>query len=184
MLTDEQLMERLKKGDGEPLDELYGRYSRKLYAFCYSMTRSGDTEDLVHDVFMRVIKEARGFKEEKASFRTWIYRIARNRCIDFTRRGSKFRPVPIEGESERDDGADAEESAARASVMEAVRGCIDELENEQEKSAVVLYYLEDKVYREIGGILGKSISMVKKRLKAAQEKIKRCLERKGIGSSP
>ena len=71
-----------------------------------------------------------------------------------------------------------------ASIIEAVRGCIDELENEQEKHAIVLYYIVGKVDREIGEILGKSTSMAKHRVKSAQEKIKRCLERKGINSFP
>ncbi len=190
-------MERLKSGETDAIDELYRRYAGKLYAFCYSITRSEASEDLVHDVFMRVITAARRFNPKKASFRTWILRIARNHCIDFIRRKGKVKFTPIERATGQDDGEDAasvddfvddtvdvEASVIQASIIEAVRGCIDELENDQEKQAVVLYYIAGKVYREIGEILGKSTSMAKNRVRSAQEKIKRCLERKGVNSFP
>ncbi|MBC8231364.1 hypothetical protein H8E77_17570 [bacterium] len=46
----------------------------------------------------------------------------------------------------------------------------------------MLYYIDNKSYREIGRILGKSTSMARNRVKSAQEKVKQCLERKGIDS--
>jgi RNA polymerase sigma factor (sigma-70 family) len=196
MLTDEQLMEQLRSGETDAIDELYQRYARTLYAFCYSITRSEAAEDLVHDVFMRVITSARRFNPGRASFRTWVFRIARNRCVDFVRRREKVRFVPIGGGAGQDDEenslqntimddrANAEEAMVNASVIEAVRECIDELNNDQEKHAIVLYYMAGKVYREIGEILGRSTSMAKNRVKSAQDKVKRCLERKDIDSFP
>jgi RNA polymerase sigma-70 factor (ECF subfamily) len=197
MITDEQLMERLRNGETDAIKELYERYAKKLYAFCYSITRSEDTEDLVQDVFMRVIMAARSFNPKRASFRTWVFRIARNHCVDFVRRKRKMRLIPIgkstgrnndeEATSEvvlADDTVDVEASVVQTSIIDAVRGCIDELENEQEKHAIVLYYIAEKVYREIGEVIGKSTSMAKDRVKSAQEKVKRCLERRGIDSFP
>jgi RNA polymerase sigma-70 factor (ECF subfamily) len=196
-LTDEQLMERLQLGQTEALDELYSRYSRRLYAFCWSITRSSgpqDPEDLVHDVFLRLIKGAHTFDPEKASFRTWIYRIARNRCTDVIRRARLIQFMPLGRGAERDAGAreseaeealvdqreNVEDSVLRALAIEAVRNCIDELGNLDEKQAIVLYYLGGKVYREIGQILGKSTSMARNRVKAAQDKVRRCIERRGV----
>jgi len=182
-LTDEQLMEQLKNGETEAIDELYRRYSGKLYAFCRNITRSEDSDDLVHDVFTRVIESASTFKPGKASFRTWLFRIARNRCIDFTRREGKIQFVPIEETVAQSGSVDVEGAIIRKSLIETVRECLDELKNEQEKYAILLYYISGKVYREIGGILGRSTSMAKNRVRAAQEKVKRCLERKGVDSA-
>jgi len=190
-ITDEQLMEQLKSGETDAIDELYRRYDRKLYAFCYNVTRSEDSADLVQDVFMRVITAAHRYNPKKASFRTWVFRIARNCCVDFIRRRDKTKSTPIGDKEENspgntivDDAMSPEEALIEASLVEAVRGCIDELENEQEKHAIVLYYMTGKVYREIGEILGKSTSMAKNRVRSAQEKVKRCLERKGFDSFP
>ena len=79
-----------------------------------------------------------------------------------------------------DEGEDVARAVSRASAVEAVRECIDGLESDDEKQAIVLYYLGGKVYREIGEILGKSTSMARKRVQAAQVKVKRCLEGKGV----
>jgi RNA polymerase sigma-70 factor (ECF subfamily) len=195
--TDEQLMERLQQGQTDALDELYNRYVRRLHAYCWSITRSSglqDPEDLVQDVFLRLIKGAHTFDPERASFRTWVFRIARNRCTDAMRRAKLLRFVPLgsrvgrdasAGESEAegalvDPRENVKDSVLRALAIEAVRNCIDELGNPDEKQAIVLYYLGGKVYREIGQVLGKSTSMARNRVKAAREKVRRCLERRGI----
>ena len=197
--TDEQLMERLKQGQTGALDELYRRYARKLYAFCYNTMRfqnPQETEDLVHDVFVRVIKAARTFNPQKASFRTWMFRIARNHCIDVVRRKKIFQIIPLgkraaqndheEEPAPEDTIADQDEnvesSVIRTSVIEAVRDCVNGLDNADEKQAIALYYLGGKVYREIGEMLGKSTSMARNRVQSAQDKVKRCLERKGVHS--
>jgi RNA polymerase sigma-70 factor (ECF subfamily) len=197
VLTDEQLMERLQQGDAGALDELYRRHARGLYALGRSLApASHDPEDLVQDVFLRVIKSAHTFDPRRASFRTWLYRIARNRCIDLARRASLIRFLPIDrgaaGEERREETApedvlvderqDVESLAARAEAIEAVRDCVDRLEHRDEKQAILLYYLSGMAYREIGEVLGKSTSMARNRVQAAREKVKQCLENKGIGT--
>ena len=200
-LTDEQLMERLQQGQTEALDELYRRYAHKLYVFCHNATRSADpqrSEDLVQDVFLRVIKAAHTYNPGLASFRTWVFGIARNRCIDVMRRRNRLRFIPLAGRLRQDHtqqepaledvladpGASAEEVLLRSSLVEAVRDCIGEIENQDERQAILLYHLADKVYREIGEILGKSTSMARNHVKAAQDRLRQCLERKGIHSAP
>jgi len=62
-----------------------------------------------------------------------------------------------------DERVDVEGTVVRASIIEAVRECISELGNEEEKYAILLYYIGNKSYREIGRILGKSTSMARNR---------------------
>ena len=199
MISDEELMSELQQGTTSALDELYKRYAQRLYAFCSSTTRTTcphDAEDIVQDVFLRVIRAAHTFNRRKASFRTWLFRIARNHCIDTVRRTKRARTVSIGSKAEhaeRDTSSTLEEnlvdrsqSVADAivaqSVAEAVRDCINGLVDEDDKQAIVLYYLVGKAYREIGEVLGKSTSMARNRVKSAQDKVKDCLERKGIDS--
>jgi RNA polymerase sigma-70 factor (ECF subfamily) len=194
-------MAQLQQGQTEALDELYGRYAKKLYAFCYHTAHPDnpqESEDLVQGVFVRVIKAAHTFDPTRASFRTWMFRIARNHCIDVARRRARFRIVPLGRGADQssydeeelmpedaiaDQNENVEGTVIRTAVIEAVRQCIGELESESEKQAILYYYLGGRVYREIGEILGESLSMARNRVKSAQEKVKRCLERKGIRSS-
>jgi RNA polymerase sigma-70 factor (ECF subfamily) len=195
-MTDDQLIKRVQEGDAQALDNLYQRYSRPLYLyFRYSM-RTADPEDLVHDVFLNVIHSARGFDPRKGSFRTWLFRIARNRCIDLLRRKRIVSTLSLNALRGRDkssqendflsvlaaDSPTAEESLIRSSKIRAVRECVDALEIEEEKQALLLYYLADRVYREIGAVFGKSTSMARKYVEAAKEKVKRCLEARDVNS--
>lgn len=198
---DEQLMEELKQGNTGALDELYWRYARKLHGFCANMTfsrSSMDPQDLVQEVFLRVVKAAQSFDAKKASFRTWMFRIARNHCIDAMRRNDRIRFIPIGKRSERSDGElnyleeetvidsdqNVERLAIRENVVNAVHDCISKLTNEDERQAIIMYYMGCKVYREIGLVLGKSTSMAKTRVMMAQEKVRKCLETKGIDHFP
>ena len=195
--TDEQLIEELKSGHIHAVDILYTRYARKLYVFFDNMTHDENPEDFVHDVFIRIIEKIHTFNSKKASFRTWLFRIARNHYIDVYRRKKKITTISIDHDSMENDASDKksgiihtladenqniEEIFDRQYIKEAVRDCIDILENDEEKLSIMLYYMTGKVYREIGEIIGKSISMVKKRIVSAQNKLKVCLERKGIDS--
>ena len=56
MVSDEQLVEQLKKGKTRALDELYARYAKPLYVFCAHSSRTKDPEDVVHDVFVTFIR--------------------------------------------------------------------------------------------------------------------------------
>jgi len=190
-------MELLRRGETTALDELYRRHARKIFAFFRSVTafqNPQDCEDAVHDVFMRVVTGAESFDPSKASFRTWVSRIARNLSIDIMRRGDRTKTVGIGAPSEADtygdgiipenqlpdQGESAEATFIRKATARAVRDCIGELENPNEKQAIVLYYLYEKVYREIGEILEESTSMARNRIKTAQAKVRDCLERKGV----
>ena len=198
--TDEQLIEFLLQGDTSALDELYARYARSLFVFCDQTLSCGDdlaAEDLVQEVFIRVIKAAHTFDPGKASFRTWLYRIARNRCIDTKRRKSRFAFLRLDRRSSIDSPddqlsldevlpgpeEDIESQMIEADLHQAISECIQALENEEEKQALLLYYLADKVYREIATILGKSLSTAKNRVLSAQAKVKDCLASKGFPSA-
>ena len=181
IMTDEELIEQLQMGNPHSLDELYRRYSQKLCMFLRFSLQADNPEDIVHDVFMRVIEKGHRFNPKKASFKTWLFSIARNRCIDILRRQQKVKFLSME-ENINTEGKDAHLHLEdmNAEVVKAVNECIGELQNRDEKQALVLYYSAGKVMREIGEIFGKSISMVKKLIMSAQEKIRKCLERKGF----
>ncbi len=86
------LIERARAGDGEAFRELTEPYRRELQVHCYRMLGSvQDAEDAVQDTLLAAWQGLGGF-EERASVRTWLYRIASNRCLNTLRSASR-RPA-------------------------------------------------------------------------------------------
>ena len=90
MTTD--LITRARAGDGEAFRELTEPYRRELQVYCYRMLGSlQDAEDALQDTLLGAWQGLEGF-EGRASVRTWLYRIATNRCLN-ARRSASRRPA-------------------------------------------------------------------------------------------
>src|SRR3954471_9434200 len=87
----------------ESMRALYRTYGPEMYGFAVSALRDrGQAEELVQEVFTRVWREADSFDPSRASFRTWLYGIARNAIIDQKRRAS-VRPALATHETDADE---------------------------------------------------------------------------------
>jgi len=86
------LITRARAGDGEAFRELTEPYRRELQVHCYRMLGSlQDAEDALQDTLLAAWQGLGGF-EGRASIRTWLYRIATNRCLNALRSASR-RPA-------------------------------------------------------------------------------------------
>ncbi len=98
-VSDEQLVQWVAAGDSSCLGTLFERHHIGLYNFLLQMTGNPAlSEDLVQEAFMRVLKAAKGFRAE-ASFRSWLFNIARNALYDYLRKHKRIEPL-------HDDGTD------------------------------------------------------------------------------
>jgi RNA polymerase sigma-70 factor (TIGR02960 family) len=86
------LITRARAGDGEAFRALTEPYRRELQVHCYRMLGSiQDAEDALQDTLLAAWQGLAGF-EGRASIRTWLYRIATNRCLNALRSASR-RPA-------------------------------------------------------------------------------------------
>ncbi len=99
--SDARLVERLPHDrSGEELRELYRRYAGELFGFaCNAVGDRELAEEVVQDVFARLWRHAGDYDPGKASVRTWLYAIARNRIVDARRRAAA-RPGLAQPETE------------------------------------------------------------------------------------
>jgi RNA polymerase sigma-70 factor (ECF subfamily) len=84
-----ELMARAQAGDGEAFRQLTDPYRRELQVHCYRILGSlQDAEDALQDTLLAAWQGLGGF-EGRASMRTWLYRVATNRCLNTLRSASR-----------------------------------------------------------------------------------------------
>ncbi len=84
--ADEDLMVAYQKGEARAFEVLLSRHRKPVFNFILRFVGDRETaEDLLQESFMRVIKGAEAYKRQ-AKFTTWLYTIARNLCVDQSRR--------------------------------------------------------------------------------------------------
>jgi RNA polymerase sigma-70 factor (TIGR02960 family) len=87
------LISRARAGDGDAFRELTEPHRRELQVHCYRMLGSfQDAEDALQDTLLAAWQGLGGFAEERASLRTWLYRIATNQCLNALR-SARRRPA-------------------------------------------------------------------------------------------
>jgi RNA polymerase sigma-70 factor (TIGR02960 family) len=87
------MLARARAGDGEAFRELTEPHRRELQVHCYRMLGSfADAEDVIQETMLAAWQGIGGFTEERASLRTWLYKIATNRCLN-ARRAASRRPA-------------------------------------------------------------------------------------------
>jgi RNA polymerase sigma-70 factor (ECF subfamily) len=87
-----ELLSRARGGDGDAFRELTDPFRRELQVHCYRMLGSfQDAEDVLQDTLLSAWQGLAGF-EQRSSLRTWLYRIATNRCLNALRSASR-RPA-------------------------------------------------------------------------------------------
>src|SRR3954452_9213824 len=106
--SDATLVERLPTDNsGDELRELYRRYSGELFGFaCNALSDRDLAEQVVQDVFARAWRHAADYDPKRASVRTWLYTIARNRIL-YARPRASVRPG-LASEAEQESPAEVD----------------------------------------------------------------------------
>ncbi len=186
--TDGELIQRCREKDLSALGELFHRYQEKIYNLAYRIMGSReDAEDLVQDVFVKVYESAEQY-QEKASFSTWLYRVAVNLSIDRLRKKKRERLDPLENpDTEEDvslidalpaDDPSPEELAIAREKKERIQSVLEEVDSRY-RTIIILRDLEALSYSEIAAILGCSIGTVRSRLHRGRRLLKEKFKKLG-----
>lgn len=184
--SDELLMQQYRAGDLHAFKVLYQRHSGGLYRFiAWRSPRREWVDEIVQDSWA-ALHEARSRYEPTASFRTWLYQIARNRLIDLLRHKEALLASDLGSRQTGDDeDGDAFEHLAdrTASVSspeaeleqkqthDALHRAIRELPAEQ-REALVLQQFNALSIEEIAVITMVTGETVKSRLRYAMQKLR------------
>lgn len=155
--------------------ELYLAHADAVRRFVRSRVRDDfEAADIVHDTMLAVWRNASGF-QQRASVRTWILSIARNKTLDHIRKQSRVKLAEPD-ETIPDDDPSAETVIGAAQDAARVRACVDEL-SEAHRAAVHLAFFEDMTCAEIAEVEQVPAGTIKTRIYHAKKLIMRCLER-------
>lgn len=167
------------------LDELFRRHRARVIAWCYRLT--GDSSlapDLAQDVFVKAYSSLDMFRRD-SKFTTWLYVIARNRCLDEQRaRATRPREAPedamVDAPSDRNDALAALEARDARTV---VRTMMDEVLDETEKRVMTLHYGHDMRLDAITTALGlTNTSGAKAYIVSAKRKLNAAVKRWNLKS--
>ncbi len=181
MATDAELMLGFKRGNRSAFDSLVRRHQRGLMNYFFRMLWNRQTaEDLTQEVFVRLFTHVDGY-QATAKFTTYLYRIARNCCIDHFRRTKHERGVGsldaenVAGHSLGDsielvaDGPD--EELSKKELTERVIEAISSLD-EEHREVLVMSEVEGMRYSDISEALGIPVGTVKSRMFNAMKRLR------------
>lgn len=179
-VSDGAIVARIRGGDSDAYRLLVERHGRSVFRLAYRMTgNEQDAEDVVQETFLRAYKQLARF-EDRASFGTWVYRIAANYSLDLirSRKPQKARQTNdaediMAGIASGAPGPDRLLVSGR--IQETLDAAMREL-SQQERTAFVLRHFEGQSIEEIGGTLGLGTNATKHSIFRAVQKLRKALE--------
>ncbi len=157
LLADHDLVAQAQAGDMAAFEQLVKEHQGPLYRYLCRMSRNAsDAEEMMQETFIKAWQSIRGFRGQ-ASFKTWLFRIAANLCIN---RLTRRRPtVELLESAPADPSAEPEEVFRRKVRQAAIEAALVRLPVDQ-RSAVLLLVYDEMTYEEIADAMGRSLASV------------------------
>lgn len=171
-LSDNALMFKVKEGDLDKLGLLFERYKKQLFKFFYRLNDEAKlSEDLVQEVFMRVLKYRHTFKGT-GPFKVWLFHIARNVNYGYHRRNKGTLNDSLEEKHEELSLYDEETSSQQMNDhLALLKMAIQRLDMEK-REVIMLSKLDEMKYKDIGKVLDCSEGAVKTKVFRALKDLK------------
>ncbi len=154
-LTDNTIMLAVKNGEIDRLGLLYERYKVWVYNFFLQSNHDSElSEDLLQNVFMRILKYKHTYTED-SKFVTWMFQIARNVNHDHFRKNKKhIETMDLDKVNyKKEDGKGIEAEIELKESKNLLQQALDRLSLEK-REVIILSKLKELKYKEVGAILG------------------------------
>lgn len=172
-VREQELAVAIQRGTPGAFHMLYEVYYHRVHnQVLYLIGNEHHAQDVLQSIFLKVFGGLRRFRFQ-SSLATWIYRIAHNECQDFHRRRGASH-VPLEAVLGSNDEMDSRplsyDQHAHHERQEIIYQAVMQLPLKL-REVVLLRYVEDLSYSEIGSVLGCSLGTVASRLSRALEEL-------------
>ena len=176
--TDEHIAARVQQGDLAAFGDLVDRYEAKMLRYGSKfLYQYEDREDVVQDVFIKAYENIKSF-DTSQRFSPWVYRIAHNTFINVIKKKKRepltfFDPDTLFSREVPDTSL--EEERSQAEMREVLDQTLEHIDVKY-REPLVLYYYEEKDYKEIAEILRIPTSTVGVRLARGKKAMKKVYE--------
>ncbi|MBI4889846.1 MAG: RNA polymerase sigma factor [Acidobacteria bacterium] len=159
------LLRRIESGDENAFDKVYSRHQGPVYRYALRVSGSPEiAEDVVQEVFLALIRGAKGFDPGCGSLSSYLYGMARNHT--FRQLGASTSGVELEEETAAPE-TDPLEGLTQAEQVERVRSALAGLPAHY-REIVALCEMEEMPYAEVAEMLGLAVGTVRSRLHRAR----------------
>jgi RNA polymerase sigma-70 factor (ECF subfamily) len=176
--TDGELLQRYKDtGRSDSFGQLYDRYVMLVYGLCLKYLRDeAEAQDAVMQLFEVLMTKV--LQHEIQVFRTWLYSVTRNHCLQLLR--ERRRALPVESLSGVMESEmilhlldETEEEDER---IPALRDCMEKLP-ENQRVSILRFFAEEMSYADIAEATGYPLKSVKSYIQNGKRNLKICIER-------
>jgi len=182
-------MLRVAAGDTAAFASLYDRHHRSVARFAHRFVQDAEkAEELTQDIFVKLFRHA-GRYRRTARFKTFLFRVAANHCLNEVRRGEyRVSHVTEQGEDGRPVEIPAPEAhspdrALEGRELERTVAALSRL-SDRERTAFALCRFEGMAYRDIAEVLSASEAAVKSLIHRATLSVARAVEAWQAGAQP
>jgi RNA polymerase sigma-70 factor (ECF subfamily) len=158
-LSDHDLLRRIASGEPEAAESFFRRHYERVRLLCARVVSSWDADDLAQETFLRVLRFAGNYRGE-ARAETWLYRIARNVCMDHVARERRAPPELPECSAPQDD--------PRMELLERAWRAL----TEAERATLTLSRFHDLSTRQLAEVLECSEAAARARVHRALEALR------------
>lgn len=175
-MNDNELIHKILEGDKDLYAKIMDKYHNEIFKYVYNMVNNyQETEDLLQEIFFKLYKNLKKFDSDKASFRTWMYRISKNYVLNYLKSSKK----KMSNQSVEYDDAinrstdDVEEQAIEDERINIILKAMEKLLKPKHYEIMHLYYFSNLTVKEISETLEIPDKTVYKAINTSIEKIKK-----------
>jgi RNA polymerase sigma-70 factor, ECF subfamily len=170
-IEDRELVRRVLAGQTDDFRVLVDRHQQSIFRFASGLLwNREEAEDVTQEAFLAAFANLSGYDSSRAVFSTWLFTIARNRCLNLLK---QRRPIALnELDSIGDVTADPIVSQELSQQLDRALAALPV----EQRSAFVLAEIEELPYAEIARIERTSLGTVKSRIHRAKQRLQSLLE--------
>jgi RNA polymerase sigma-70 factor (ECF subfamily) len=171
-IEDRELVRRVVAGQTDDFRALVDRHQQRIFRFASGLLGNREeAEDVTQEAFLAAFANLSSYESSRAAFSTWLFTIARNRCINLLKQS---RPIAL-NELDSIGDVSSTDPIVRQELSQQLDRALAALPVEQ-RSAFVLAEIDELPYAEIARIERTSLGTVKSRIHRAKQRLQALLE--------